>query len=213
MQIERKIGRWRFLWILALAAMLGGCLTFERNRGGERFVWVELLEESDGDPHAFRLQPGDTIRVDVWKQNDLSGNLRVRSDGRITVPLVGDVLVAGLTPQEASAVVSEALVQVVRNPTVVIGVVEVRPIQVGVLGEVQNPGMYQLDRGSGVLHAIAMAGGLTEYADPQRIFVIRGGPFAESEAPPIRFSYRMLIQSRGRAAQFVLSPGDIVVVE
>ncbi len=209
------ISRKKSLVRMASALLLGGSFACAHIGGhkSERFVWVDALEDGVVDPGAFRLQPGDTIRVDVWKQADLSGNLRIRSDGRITVPLVGDVLVVGLTPQEAAAVVSEALVRVVRNPTVVVGVVDVRAVQVGVLGEVRSPGMYQLERGSGVLHAIAMAGGLTEYADDQRIFVIRKSPTRDEVELPIRFSYRMLIGSRGAASRFQLAPGDIVVVE
>lgn len=206
---SRGLRRGGLFLVLCLVA---GCSHFG-SRGTERFVWIDDLEDIQRDPHAFRLQPGDTIRVDVWKQGDLSGNLRVRSDGRITVPLVGDVPVAGLTPQEAADVVSEALVRVVRNPTVVIGVVDVQPIRVGVLGEVESPGMYQIERGSGVLHALAMAGGLTEYADKQRIFLIRNGPDDETDSMPIRFCYQQLVEARGTAASFYLAPGDIVIVE
>jgi polysaccharide biosynthesis/export protein len=209
MDIRRRIGR-----LASIALLVGSvaCVHLDSHQG-DQYVWIDTLDEAHRDAHAFRLQPGDMIRVDVWQQGDLSGNVRVRSDGKITVPLVGDVLVAGQTPPEAAETVAAALTRIVRDPKVVIGVVDVRPVQIGVLGEVSNPGMYQVDRGSGVLHAIAMAGGLTEFADPQRIFVIRKAHMGETDPVPIRFSYRMLVQARGAAADFVLAPGDIVVVE
>ncbi len=214
MSIHKFMVRWP-----VVSAMFGlylvGCFHMDSHQGSH-FIWVDRLEAEAEDPRTFRLQAGDRIRISVWKQDELSGELRIRSDGRITMPVVGDVRVAGLTPSEAAGVVKGSLLDVVRDPAVAIDVIDVRPLSIGVLGEVERPGVYEIDRGSGVLHAIATAGGLTEYADHRRIFVIRNGnrnDIAEGGSVPIRFKYRMLVQGREPAAGFVLAPGDLVVVE
>jgi polysaccharide export outer membrane protein len=137
---------------------------------------------------------------------------RVRDDGKISVPLLQDVDVAGTTPTELSQRLQVKLKTYMVNPVVTITVEEVRALRVSVLGQVARPGQYDLDRGAGVLAALAAAGGLNDYANRNALYVVRGG--AEGKPPlRIRFRYEALIHGERLAAGFHLRPGDVVVAE
>ena len=145
----------------------------------------------------------------MWKQTPLSGEMKVRSDGFITLPLVGDIQVAGMTPEAAASAITGKLSAVVLKPKVVVSVVAAEPLRIGVLGQVVTPGMFDLQRGSGILQALARAGGLNNFADSTRIFVVPGDP----QERPIRFTFDDLVSGQGRAASYVLRPRDTVLVE
>lgn len=161
----------------------------------------------------YRIAPGDVLSVRVWNQESMSdAHARVRDDGKISVPFLQDVDVAGTTPGELSQRLQTKLKTYVVNPVVTITVVEVRPLRVSVLGEVTHPGQYELERTAGVLAAIAAAGGLTDYGHRDSIFVLRSSP--EAKGPTrIRFRYASLAGGERPAASFRLRPGDVVVVE
>lgn len=173
------------------------------------YVWYRNVDPALADGHAFHIAAGDQLKVDVWKQHSLSGEMKVRSDGFITLPLIGDVHVAGLTPEAAASAISGKLSSVVLQPKVVVSVVSAQPLRIGVLGQVVTPGMFDLQRGSGVLQALSRAGGLNNFADPTRIFVVPGDP----KEKPIRFTFEDLVSGNGRAAGFVLRPKDTILVE
>ena len=162
----------------------------------------------------YRIAPGDVLAVRVWNQDSMSdAHARVRDDGKISVPFLQDVDVAGTTPSELSQRLQTKLKTYVVNPVVTITVEEVRALRVSVLGEVSKPGQYALDRGAGVLAALAAAGGLTDYAHRDEIFVLRNTP-GEARGPTrIRFRYSVLVAGERPAASFRLKPDDVVVVE
>jgi polysaccharide export outer membrane protein len=195
----------RALFTLPLLALLAaaGC------EHVDNYVWYKNVDPALADGHAFHIAPGDQLKVEVWKQSSLSGEMKVRSDGFITLALVGDIHVAGLTPEGAATAVSDKLASVVLHPKVVVSVVAAEPLRIGVLGQVVTPGMFDLQRGSGILQALARAGGLNNFADPTRIFVVPGDP----QERPIRFTFDDLVSGKGRAASYVLRPRDTVLVE
>jgi polysaccharide export outer membrane protein len=161
----------------------------------------------------YRIAAGDTLAVRVWNQDAMSNaRARVRDDGKISVPLLQDVDVAGTTPTELSQRLQVKLKTYMVNPVVTITVEEFRPLRVSVLGEVARPGQYDLDRGAGVLAALAAAGGLTDYANRSALYVLRSGPDGKSPVR-IRFRYDALVQGERLAAGFRLHPGDLVVAE
>ncbi len=190
--------------ILALVCLLGsGCLHLDP------YVWVDDLPEDAYQPDAYRIQPGDSLHVSIWNQEELTGDVRVRPDGQITLPLIGDVPVAGLSPTDASDIIKRHLDGLVLNPAVAVAVREGHVPRVSVLGEVHTAGQFTLDRQETVLHLIAKAGGLTEFAQPDAIFVVRKG----NEQKRIRFSYDELSRGKGRGLEFRLRDGDVIVVE
>lgn len=176
------------------------------------YVGVETFPQPapDGD---YRIAPGDVVAVRVWNQDSMSSpRARVRDDGRISLPFLQDVNVAGVTPGELAQQVQSKLKTYVVNPVVTVSVEEFQPLRVSVVGEVAHPGRFELERGAGVLAALAAAGGLTDYAHRDAIFVVRTGPDAK-EPVRIRFRYSALTRAEKRAASFRLRPGDVVVVE
>lgn len=190
--------------LLALACLLGSsCIHLDP------YVWVDELPEDAYQPDPYRIQPGDTLHVSIWKQDNLTGDVRVRPDGQITLPLVGDVSVAGLTPTDAAETITRRLDGLVLNPAVAVAVREGHVPRVSVIGEVRTAGQFPLEREETVLHLIAKAGGLTEFAQPDAIFVVRKG----DERRRVRFSYDELSRGKGRGLEFRLRDGDVIVVE
>ena len=159
-------------------------------------------------PEAYAIGPGDLLDIRVYNETSISGRARVRSDGKVTIALVGDVVAAGKTPDALAREVQTKLQKFLQTPAVSIAVEESRPLTVTVMGEVGKPGVFTMSQNSGVLQAIASAGGFSEYADDDGIFVVRRRPDMR-----IRFTYDGLRENSGGAADFVLKDGDLVTVE
>lgn len=199
----RPWGMVRFACMLVVAGSAAGCAH------RMPYVWVDDLPEATPEPEVYFIRPGDQLSILVWNQPQLSGDLRVRGDGKTTVPLVGDVALAGLTTADAAAQISRRLNGLVVDPHVTVTVEEAQVATVTVVGEVRTPGSYPMQRGESVITLVAKAGGVTEFADLDAIYVVRRAP----ETVRVRFRYHDLRQGRGRALTFELRDGDIVVVE
>jgi polysaccharide export outer membrane protein len=204
----------RARWALAaLAALCGaGCA------GQTPYVWVDRLPVEPRPAAAeYRIVPGDVLAIDVWNQEGISvPRALVRDDGKISLAFLQDVEVAGTTPTELAAFLQAKLKAFIVQPVVTVRVELPRPARVSVLGEVDEPGTYEVEPGAGVLRAIAAAGGLTSYADHDAIFVPRpAAPGAPAGTPPrrIRFRYGALTRGEPHAAGFALQHRDVVVVE
>lgn len=196
---------------VALVAVTAACRTTTPD-----YIWVSGVPKSMITPDtSAAIAPGDVISVRVWNQDQNSvDRARVREDGRISIPFLNDVEVAGEEPATVARRLEVRLKAFINNPSVTVVVHERRPLRISVVGKVAHPGVFDLDRGSGVLHAIAAAGGLTPYADESGIFVVRTGYWADSAAPArIRFKYDDLRTGRPPAATFLLRVSDVVVVE
>jgi polysaccharide export outer membrane protein len=192
--------------VLALAA---GC-----SHVGD-YVWADDLSEPPHPTDAeYVIAPGDVLGVRVFNQEGMSGRARVRPDGKISLPFVNDVEAAGQTPAALARRLQSRLKEFINNPVVTVSLEEAGPIQVSVLGEVTHPGVFPVVSGANVLQALAAAGGLTAFADRDRIFVLRKTP-AGSKTPlvRIRFTYEKLARAEGHSAAFRLRDGDVVVVE
>jgi Periplasmic protein involved in polysaccharide export len=174
------------------------------------FVWVQDVPVGDQTPVA-RIQARDTISIDIAGQPSLSGESTVRDDGSYFNPLVGSVALAGLTLAEAGATLQARLKAVVVAPVVAVALVRTAPIRVGVMGEVKNPGSYELIRDRRLSAALLAAGGLTDYARDERIFVTRMA--GENRRVRVRFRLRDVTTSEPHTASFLLLDGDLVFVE
>lgn len=170
------------------------------------FVWVDELRDETGEQ---TVQPGDTLTVQVKNQTQLSGDFAVRPNGGYLQPLVGELPVAGLTTEEVRIRVTERLQGIVINPEVSVSVSTPRPLSISVLGEVRTQGNYTIPFGEGVLGALARAGGLTEFADKDRVFVLREWP----KRVRVRFNYDDLTTGELKSVAFRLRDRDIVIVE
>ena len=190
---------------LLCAALLSAC-----SSGLSGAIPVEQYrDESTPSEGEYVIGVGDTLSVQVWDQPQMSAKMRVRNDGRITLPFVNDVQAAGKTSIKLATDLEGGLKSVVVNPRVTVVVEDTRPLTISVLGEVSKPGTQSYERDSGVAQAIAAAGGLTNFAKRDRIFVIRTAP----KPVRIHFKYDDLIRGVGVASQFRLKPGDVVSVE
>jgi polysaccharide biosynthesis/export protein len=156
----------------------------------------------------FTLGPADIIHVNVWKNTDLSQTVTVGPDGFISLPLLGDVHVAGTTANQLAKDLSSRLSAYVVSAQVTVSVVEIRSRQVYVMGQVGKPGGYPLISPITVLQLIAQAGGLGTFANRKGIIVLRG-----TSGNPQRLSFNYVAAIRGDNKQnIVLQPGDTVIV-
>lgn len=155
----------------------------------------------------YKLGAGDKLRVEVYKQDQLSQSLQVRPDGKITLPLVGDVTAAGQTSLELRDSLTTALKEYVQNPVVTVIVQEAVSAQVSLIGEVANPGTQVLNGSTTVLQALAKAGGLREFANKGKIHILRVNG---SRTETIPFDYRKAL--KGEIEPVYLQPGDTIVV-
>ena len=157
----------------------------------------------------YRLGPGDKLRIEVYKDSQLSQSVQVRPDGKITLPLVGDLEASTKTPIELRDAITASLKEYVTNPTVTVIVVEALASQVYVMGEVTNPGTMQLHGPTTILQALAMAGGFKEFANTKDVKVLRPRN-GNNGIETIRFNYKEVIN--GDAKPFYLRSGDTVIV-
>ncbi len=159
-------------------------------------------------PADYRLGPGDKIRIEVYKDLQLSQSAQVRPDGKVTMPLIGDLTASDQTPIQLRNTITEALKEYMTNPSVTVIVVEVAVPTAYVMGEVKQPGAIQLQRDITVLQALALAGGLSDFADANDIRVLR--PKAGT-VETIAFRYKDALKGSSQS-QMLLRPGDTVVV-
>jgi polysaccharide export outer membrane protein len=155
----------------------------------------------------YRLGPGDKLRVEVYREAQLSQSLQVRPDGKITLPLVGDFLASGKTPIELRDTLATSLKEYVTNPVVTVIVVEATAAQVYVIGEVSNPGTLVMQGPMTALQALAQVGGLREFANRSEIRILRKTP---QGVRTIEFNYKSAI--KGESDNVFLQPGDTMVV-
>ncbi|HEX5055758.1 MAG TPA: polysaccharide biosynthesis/export family protein [Gammaproteobacteria bacterium] len=157
----------------------------------------------------YRISPEDVLQISVWKNDMLSRTLPVRSDGMISLPLVNEVQAAGFTPMQLRDVLKNRLGEYLPNPEVSVIVMEMKGYVVSVLGEVKTAGRYQFTNRITVLDVLARAGGITEFASPSDIFVLRPERGGMTRIP---FNYTKVVGSPGENQNIFIQPGDIVVV-
>ncbi|WP_263357930.1 polysaccharide biosynthesis/export family protein [Acidicapsa ligni] len=156
----------------------------------------------------FILGAADIIRINVWKNTELSQTVTIGPDGFVSLPLLGDVHVSGMTANELGAVIASRLSSFIVSPQVTVSVVDIHSRQVYVLGQVNKPGGYPLIAPITVLQLIAQAGGLNTYANRKGIVILRA---TKDNVQKIPFNYNNVIH--GNAKQNIdLQPGDTVVV-
>ena len=175
----------------------------------------EIVEEAGNSQRDFLLGPEDVLDIVVWKNDDLSQKaVVVRPDGKISMPLIGEMTAGGLTSNQLADQIASRLKAFKEHPTVTVSVKEVNSYYVYVLGEVSKPGKYQLKSHATVLQAVAVANGFTVYAAKNRMQVIRNVQTEDGKSREIRIPARYddLISGSGEIGNFFLKTGDVVVV-
>jgi polysaccharide export outer membrane protein len=188
-------------FVLVLLFLLAAC------GGTGPYVWVDSLP-TPASANDVVISDGDNLNVRVFNQEPLSTQQRVRTDGKIAMPVIGEVVARGKRPAALAAEIQDRLKAVVVAPSVSVTMEAAGDLKVSVVGEVKQSGVFQLDRGANVLTALAAAGGLNDYADSDKIFVVR-----RSLPQRVRFRYTDLRSADPKSIQFTLQGGDVVVVE
>ena len=171
-------------------------------------------DRSNGDaktaavvPAAYKIGVGDVLHITVWEEPQFTETAVVRPDGKISMPLVTEVDVAGMTPEAAQQMLTERLVKLVHKPRVTVTVQEIHSRMVYVTGEVQRPGAYPLMDVMNVVQLVARAGGLTDFAKEKQVYVLRAGNSAR-----VNVNYEKVLKGQAPQQNVELAPGDTVVV-
>lgn len=175
----------------------------------------EIVEEASNAQKDFLLGPEDVLDITVWKNDDLSQKVVVvRPDGKISMPLIGEVMASGRTANQLASQIAGRLKEYKENPAVTVSVKEVNSYYVYVLGDVTKPGKYQLKSHATVLQAVAIAGGFTIYAAKNKMQVIRNVQGEDGVMREIRIPARYddLVSGTGAIRNFALKTGDVLVV-
>ena len=158
----------------------------------------------------YRIGVPDLLELTVWQHEDVSGPLLVRSDGKVSVPLMGDVRAEGRTPTELAAVIRNGLRDYIAKPRVDIAVTEMNSQVVSVIGGgIEREGQVELQRNTRVIEAIAAMGGLTPFAKKRRIRVLRNTPEGQVE---YNFDYNAFVNGEAPDSNLVLKAGDTIIV-
>ena len=196
------------LRILILGVFLTGLLSVAY---GE-----EELPGQEGDQNAppsvseFRIGPGDVLRISVWRNTDLSVDVPVRPDGMISFPLVDDIRAEGYTSLELRDIITERLKEYVTVLDVTVVVVEINSYKVFILGEVRNPGVFDISGQTTLLQLIAMAGGLTEFASANKLILLRMDEEGHERKTKVKLKEAM--NGSDMSQNLVLKPMDTVIV-
>ncbi len=173
---------------------------------------VTSLAQSVQKPHdaSFIIGNDDLLAVNVWKEPDISRSIPVRSDGRISLPLVGELQATGRTPLQLEQDIAGKLRNYIAEPEVTVMVQEIHSQKFNILGQVMKPGSYSLDLATTVLDAIATAGGFRDFANEKGIYILRQNP--DGGETRIVFNYKKVIKGKDLQQNIKLQPRDTIVV-
>ncbi len=165
-------------------------------------------------PTEFLIGPEDVLVVTVWRNQELSKEVIVRPDGKISLPLIGDIMAAGLSAQVLSKHVADALAEFMSTPTVSVQVKEINSYHIFAVGEVGKPGKIPLKSFTSVIQGISHAGGFTTFASRNNVHVLRMVKNAQGETKQIMIPvpYMDIVQGKNLEANFILKAGDVIVV-
>jgi polysaccharide export outer membrane protein len=177
---------------------------------GSSFSQETPIQTEPGElvPH-FVIEANDILEIFVWKEPDLSRKVLVRPDGRISFPLVQDLMAAGLTPGELKGKVETLLAEYLASPNVTVIVDAIQHYRIYVTGKVNNPSSFTVEKPVTVLQALSLAGGFAEFADEDDIKVIRS---YGKEYIYLNFDYKDVVKGKSTHQNIFLRSGDVVVV-
>jgi polysaccharide export outer membrane protein len=157
------------------------------------------------DPKTYLIGPEDILMIKVWKEGELSGNVQVRPDGKITLPLVGELQASGATPEGLKGKIVEALSEFINKPEVTVFLMSVQSKKFHIMGEVSRPGSYPLVVPVTILEALTNAGGFREFANTKKITILRNGK-------TLKFNYNDVIKGKNMQQNIPIENGDYIVV-
>lgn len=188
-----------------------GVLTSQRKQApqGAASPTTVTLEGNPADLAEYKIGPQDVLKIDVWKEDQLTRAIPVRPDGKITLPLLNDVQAAGLTPMELSSAIRDGLKKYINEPQVTVTVTEINSRRIYVTGEVVRAGAYPLLPNMSVLQALSTSGGFTQFARVKNIYVLHTENGKQLKHP---FNYKDAVNGKKPEENLMLQPGDVIVV-
>ncbi len=189
--------------------LVGGTLGAQAQPAGATAAASARPAPTSSLPADYVIGPEDVLGVVFWRDQDMTGDVTVRPDGMVTLPLLGDIPAAGLTPEALREQIQKAAGKYVQEPNVTIVVRQINSRKVFITGEVKTPGAYPLTGPRTVMQLIALAGGLNEYADAKSITVTRS---EQGRQRSFKFNYKDVAHGKGLEQNILLKPGDTVVV-
>lgn len=177
-------------------------------RGAKTQVSVVPDQPAAADP-AYKIGPQDVLKIDVWREDQLTRTVPVRPDGKITLPLLNDIKAAGLTPMELAGVIRDELKNFVNDPQVSVSVSEINSRRIYVTGEVIKAGAYPLLPQMTALQALSSSGGFNQFARIKNIHILR---VVDGKKVSIPFDYKGAINGKNPAQDIELQAGDVIVV-
>jgi len=197
---------------IASALLIGGCATTSTGSAGAVDTATDdAAAAAQADQMIYKIQPGDKLYISVYNEEDLQKDIVVRPDGGITFPLIGDVQASGKSVSQLRDEITARLGEYIPDATVSVSLKEVIGNKIFVLGQVKKPGEYVLTGDIDVLQALSMAGGLTAFANSNKIKVLRRDPETHKKMV-IPFSYKKVMRGEDLEQNITLRSGDTVVV-
>ena len=157
----------------------------------------------------YVIGPDDVLHVNVWKETELSGQVAVRPDGKISLALLNDIQAAGNTPTKLAADIAEKLKQYVTDPRVTVTVVAMNSRRIFIMGEVARAGAFPMLPNMTLMQALSSAGGFSQYANTKKMYLLRNENGKQTKMP---INYKALISGNAPEQNIPLKPGDTIVV-
>jgi polysaccharide export outer membrane protein len=158
----------------------------------------------------FIIGADDVLAINVWKEPDITRSIPVRSDGKISLPLIGDIQAAGRTPMQLEQDLADRLKSYITDPQVTVIVQQINSQKYNILGQVAKPGSFPLAAGTTIVDAIAISGGFKDFAKRKGVYLLRQGPRGNEER--YNFNYDKFIKGKNTAQNIKLRPHDTIVV-
>ena len=200
-------------WGVASARPAGnsdGTMAAGPAQGGKESTGQQAAPNAKRVVDDYRIGPSDVLAINVWKDTELSRTVTVRPDGKISLPLVGELEVSGLTASSVQRLIGQRLAEYISSPQVTVMVQEVKSQTYVIVGKVGKPGSFELGKPTTVLEAIAIAGGPLDFAKSGKVKIIRRREGGQTET--LYFNYNKVIKGKNTEQNVVLQNGDTIVV-
>lgn len=201
----------RLLTLLTLVVVVLGLIPVRAQTSGTVVAKTSVptaTKAATEDP-GYVIGADDVLSINVWKEPEVSAAVPVRPDGKISLALLNDVNAAGLTPTQLSSVITEKLKKYIDQPRVTVVVTQINSRRYFVLGEVGRPGAFPLLPEMTVMQGLSSAGGLSQYADGKKVYVLRNDSGKTLKLP---FNYKEVVKGHNPEQNVLLKPGDTIVV-
>jgi polysaccharide export outer membrane protein len=206
-QTKIKTGFTAFFFLFSILISNDVYSASSKNKSNDMIKTVRYADRYD-----YQIGPEDVLEIQVWKNEELSKIVIVRPDGKISLPLIGDVMASGLNPEKLKLQIIKALKKYQDTPVVSVIVQEVNSYKIFILGEVATPGTYIVKRRTTLLQALAIAGGFSQFASKSKIILIRERDKRGTEKK-IVVNFKDIVSERKLKFQnLVINPGDTIFV-